>query len=271
VAAHSNAIVVLDNTGMEMINQDHFQKSEIRQRLDELHRMWELLLSKLAEKGMRLQQALVLVQFLRQCDEVMFWINDKETFVTTEEFGHDLEHVEVLQRKFDEFQKDMASQEFRVTDVCETADKLVSDQHPESSVVTDKKTELLEAWARLKALATERQQKLFGAHEIQRFNRDADETIAWIAEKDSVLSGQDRVLHLASVQTLQRKHEGIERDLAALEDRVRTINQEAKRLCSIHGEHTGQINTKNELIEKSWDELVSKAKESQTQRYQILK
>ena len=65
--------------------------------------------------------------------------------------------MEVLQRKFDEFQKDMASQEFRVTDVCETADKLVADQHPESDVVTNKKTELLEAWARLKALATERQ------------------------------------------------------------------------------------------------------------------
>lgn len=34
-------------------------------------------MSKLAEKGVKLQQALVLVQFLRQCDEVMFWINDK--------------------------------------------------------------------------------------------------------------------------------------------------------------------------------------------------
>ena len=43
-------------------------------------------------------------------------------------------------------------------------------------MVTDKKAELLEAWARLKALALERQQKLFGAHEIQRLNRDADET-----------------------------------------------------------------------------------------------
>ena len=52
----------------------------------------------------------VLVQFLRQSDEVLFWINDKEAFVTAEEFGHDLEHVEVLQRKFDEFQKDMATQ-----------------------------------------------------------------------------------------------------------------------------------------------------------------
>ena len=45
----------------------------------------------------------VIVQFLRQCDEVMFWINDKETFVTIEELGNYLEHVEVQQRKFDEF------------------------------------------------------------------------------------------------------------------------------------------------------------------------
>lgn len=48
-----------------------------------------------------------------------------------------------------------------------------------------------------------RQEKLFGAHEIQRFNRDADETIAWISEKDVVLSSDDYGRDLASVQTLQ--------------------------------------------------------------------
>ena len=41
----------------------------------------------------------------------------------------------------------------------------------------------MEAWARLKSLATERQQKLLGAHEIQRFNRDADEIETWMLEK----------------------------------------------------------------------------------------
>lgn len=77
-----------------------------------------------------------------------------------------------------------------------------------------------EAWERLKALSLRRQEKLFGAHEIQHFNRDADETIAWIAEKDVVLSTDDYGRDLASVQQLQRKHDGVERDLAALEDKV---------------------------------------------------
>lgn len=106
---------------------------------EDLHALWSLLLNRLAEKGMKLNQALVLVQFFRQCDEVMFWINDKETFVTTDEFGDDLEHVEVLQRKFDEFQKDMASQEYRVTEVNDLADKLVLEGHPESDVIIRRK------------------------------------------------------------------------------------------------------------------------------------
>ena len=50
--------------------------------------------------------------------------------------------------------------------------------------------------------------------------RDADETNAWIAEKDSILSSDDYGRDLAGVESLQRKHDGIERDLAALEDKV---------------------------------------------------
>ena len=66
--------------------------------------------------------------------------------------------------------------------------------------------ELTESWMRLKQLALMRQEKLFGAHEIQRLNRDADETVAWIAEKDVVLSSDDYGRDLATVQTLQVCH-----------------------------------------------------------------
>eukprot|EP00095_Tigriopus_kingsejongensis_P005059 maker-scaffold330_size203968-snap-gene-0.18 protein:Tk05059 transcript:maker-scaffold330_size203968-snap-gene-0.18-mRNA-1 annotation:"spectrin alpha chain" len=261
VAAHSNAIVVLDNTGMEMIHQEHFQRDAIKERLDELHRLWELLLSKLAEKGLRLQQVLVLVHFLRQRDEVMFWIRDKETFVTSSESGHDLEHVEVLQRKFDEFQKDMASQEYRVHEVCETADRLTGDQHPEYDQISSKKSELLEAWERLKKLSMARQEKLFGSQEIQKFNRDADETISWINEKDLLLSTDDYGKDLASVQTLQRKHDGLERDLAALSDKVGTLGKEADHLCQLHPENADEINGKKNEINSTWEALCTKAKE----------
>jgi hypothetical protein len=44
-------------------------------------------------------------------------------------------------------------------------------------------------------------------------------------EKDSALDSEDYGKDLRSVQGLQRKHEGLERDLAALEDKVSSVKQ----------------------------------------------
>lgn len=61
---------------------------------------------------------------------------------------------------------------------------------------------------------------------------------------------------------LQRKHEGIERDLAALEHKVLTLGNEASRLCEIHADHADQIKAKQEEMVKYWSELTAKAKVS---------
>ena len=49
-----------------------------------------------------------------------------------------------------------------------------------------------------------------------------DETKDWINEKDDGLNTEELGKDLRSVQALQRKHEGLERDLAALGDKVGT-------------------------------------------------
>jgi spectrin alpha len=259
VAAHANAIDELDKEGYDMINGGHFASETIQEILDRLHRLWELLLRKLQDKGLKLQQALQLIQFIRECDEVMFWISDKEAFVSSEEFGQDLEHVEVLQKKFDEFQKDLQNHEDRVIEVNQLGNKLLEGEHPEQETIRQRQEALNEAWERLKGLSLKRQERLFGAHEIQRFNRDADETLGWIAEKDTMLSTDDYGKDLASVQTLQRKHEGIDRDLLALEEKVRTLGTEADRLAEIHGDGADEIRKKQEEIESHWAQLRDKA------------
>lgn len=41
----------------------------------------------------------------REANELQQWIHEKEGTLTNEEVGSDLEQVEVLQKKFDDFQK----------------------------------------------------------------------------------------------------------------------------------------------------------------------
>jgi spectrin alpha len=79
--------------------------------------------------------------------------------------------VEVLQKKFDEFQKDLQNHEDKVTEVNTLSQQLLEDGHPDEETITQKRDEVNEAWARLKQLSLLRQERLFGAHEIQRFNR----------------------------------------------------------------------------------------------------
>ncbi len=52
---------------------DYFFKT----RLDEIHRLWDLLLKRLQIKSARLQLARKLEQFFRDCDEFIFWMRDK--------------------------------------------------------------------------------------------------------------------------------------------------------------------------------------------------
>ena len=66
----------------------------------------------------------------------------------------------------------------------------------------------------------ERANALATSHEVQRFFRDADETVDWITEKDCALDTEIVGNDLPSVQRLQRKHDGLERDLHAIEDKV---------------------------------------------------
>lgn len=90
---------------------------------------------------------------------------------TSEELGQDLEHVELLQKKFEEFQTDLAAHEERVNEVNQLAARLVQEAHPETQLITRKQEEVNTAWQHLKGLAQQRQAKLFGAAEVQRFNR----------------------------------------------------------------------------------------------------
>lgn len=61
-----------------------------------------------------------------------------------------------------------------------------------------------------------------------------DETISWIKEKEQLMASDDFGRDLASVQALLRKHEGLERDLAALEDKVRSFLIDIYMLLNCH-------------------------------------
>ena len=61
------------------------------------------------------------------------------------------------------------------------------------------------------------------------------------------------------MQTLQRKHEGLERDLAALGDKIRQLDDAANRLIQTHPDQSDAIYQKQREINQQWTQLTGKA------------
>ena len=110
---------------------------------------------------------------MRQADEVAAWISDREAVASSEELGKDLEHVEMLQKNFADFLKDLEANKARVAEVNQLAKKLLGERHPDSDLIESRQEAVNQSWSDLTTLAKHREEKLSGAHEIQKFNRSA--------------------------------------------------------------------------------------------------
>ena len=92
-------------TGQSLIDAGHYASDEINSRVEEIFQQWEELGEATDRKGVGLQQALSLVHFNRKVDGVQSLVRDRVAVASSQETGRDLEHCQVLMRKFDDFQK----------------------------------------------------------------------------------------------------------------------------------------------------------------------
>lgn len=113
-------------------------------------------------------------------------------------------------------------------------------------------------WDDLIDLANKRKKALEGAHQVQKFIRAGDETKSWMNEKETALLSEDYGRDLASVQALQRKHEGLERDLDALEEKVKTLGLDAAQLVGAQPKSGRVVREKEKEIVDAWNTLKSR-------------
>merc|ERR1719336_2850212 len=192
--------------------------------------------------------------------ELSNWIRTKEVVATIHDVSDDLEQVEVMQKKFDDFKADLRANEVRLAEMNEIAMQLVSLGQTEAAMKIQAQLEdLNQKWTQLKEVSNEQGAAFERAHEVQMFHRDVDETKDWIADKDEALNNDSVGHDLRTVQALQRKHEGLERDLAALGDKINQLDEKSNKLIASHPESSEVIITKKKEITEEWVQLKTRA------------
>lgn len=243
-------------------NLNHLDSIPTRQK--QIEDQYKNLLERAKERKDKLKDACKAYQMVRQAAELAQWLKDKEQIATIKVASDDLEQVEVLQKKFDDFIDELKTNEVRLAEMNDIATKLKDQGDTQAAAkIAEQVTHLNDKWNKLQEVSAQKAKQLDSAHEVQRFNRDVDETIDWIKEKEDALDDLDTLNEddVKSVKALKRKYDGLERDLAALDDKIVRMKDASNRLTNNRPDTAQQTKDKQDNVNQNWDKLLKQAKE----------
>lgn len=112
--------------GLTASQQNLVDNNSISARQAQINEQYDRLLSLARERQNKLNETVKAYVLVREASELTTWIKDKEMHAQVQDVGEDLEQVEVLQKKFDDFQTDLKANEVRLAEMNEIAMQLVT-------------------------------------------------------------------------------------------------------------------------------------------------
>ncbi|KAJ8340937.1 hypothetical protein SKAU_G00332280 [Synaphobranchus kaupii] len=229
---------------------------DIQRRLRDIRDLYMELLSLSDLRKKKLEDAMALYTIFSESDSCELWMSQKETWLVGLETPEKLEDLEVVQNRLGILAQEMGNVQTRVDDVNKAAKQLEDSRHPSIKSVKDCQSRLNKRWDAFKAMVEEKKRKVDSALSLHNYGLECDETEAWIKDKTRIIeSTQDLGNDLAAVMTIQRKLYGMERDLAAIQDKLDFLKREAKELAKDHPENAANILGRQRELDRAWDEL----------------
>ncbi|XP_050549982.1 spectrin beta chain isoform X5 [Spodoptera frugiperda] len=210
----------------------------------------------------RLLDALSLFKLLAEADAADQWIAEKDRMLDTMLPPKDIDDVEIMKHRYDGFDKEMNANASRVAVVNQLARQLIHVEHPQAARIQDRQAALNSAWSALREKAEGKKDELKSAQGVQTFHIECRETVSWIEDKKRILQQTDNLeMDLNGVMTLQRRLSGMERDLAAIQARISSLESEANAIEGDHPEEAQLIRDRVTMITENWEQLTQMLKE----------
>merc|ERR1719347_1746997 len=105
------------------------------------------------------------------------------------------------------------------------------------------------------------EKNLEGSASVIFFQKSCEDVCDWINEKSEKLEMEDLAKDLTTVKALQRKHKGIERELAPIKDKVGQVSQLGQDVIDSFPAERGNIEQRTRDVQEKWEMLENKARE----------
>ncbi|XP_068802060.1 spectrin beta chain, non-erythrocytic 5 isoform X2 [Struthio camelus] len=265
----------VQETGTSLINKDNPESSAILSKLQGILADYQSLLQKAETQRKFLQEQFQLYQFEREFQLVKAWLSSKQSVAESDDYGQDLDDVEVLEKKFRDFVNEVKPLGYsKVLSLNELASKLEKEGHSKTEVIQKRAKQINEMWEELCHAIQTRTENLRAAQQVHQYDHDVDEVKGWMQEKEAVVDIEDYGYDLPGVQTLLSQLEGVERDLGAIMKELERIRGEAWHLSRTYPQVKENIMERLTDVDECWENLGQKflerkARLSQAEQVQL--
>merc|ERR1719285_283191 len=243
----------------QMVERAHFDADNISTKMNDLTELYENFRTLLLEQRQSLEDQRLVMEFIYEAEEVTEWVDVQMMVAASEDYGKDVQHVEMLIKSFNTFMETQEEYQDKYRDVTKMGEELVANGNLHTHQVTSKLSEMAQLWEDLKELSVARQEALSGAKQVHVFDKNADETIMWIGEKEALFLSEDLGQDLETIQSLLDRQEGFKRDLDAIEGQVKEVEGEASVLCELFPDASAHVQSKVEATLSALNSLTSLA------------
>merc|ERR1711971_1097060 len=242
-------IEALETYSQQLIQSDHYAVPDIENKKKEVLDRWKKLKEAHIEKRAQLGESQTLQQFSRDADEIETWMLEKLQ-VAQEEAGKDPANIQSKHQKHQAFEAELAANADRVQSVLAMGQNLIDRRKCSGSeeAVTNRLDFIAEQWNILTQKTSERSMKLKEANRQRTFIAAVKDLDFWLGEIESLLNTDEVGKDLASVQNLMKKHQLVEADIIAHEDRIKDMNEQADSLMASGQFDSDDIREKRDLI-----------------------
>merc|ERR1711936_1481140 len=210
----------------------------------------------LIEKRAQLGEHQTLQQFSRDADEIETWMLEKLQLAQEENYK-DPANIQSKHQKHQAFEAELAANADRIQSVLAMGQNLIDRKKCSGSeeAVQNRLESIAEQWELLTQKTSEKSMKLKEANRQRTFIAAVKDLDFWLGEVESILTTDEVGKDLAPVQNLMKKHQLVEADIIAHEDRIKDMIDQSDSLVDSGQFDSNDIRDKRDNISKRYKHI----------------
>ncbi|EHB13805.1 Spectrin beta chain, brain 2 [Heterocephalus glaber] len=229
LAANKDWLDKVDKEGRELSLEKPDLKALVSEKLGDLHRRWDELETTTQAKARSLFDANRAELFAQSCSALESWLESLQAQLHSDDYGKDLTSVNILLKKQQMLEREMAVREKEVEAIQAQAKALAQEDQGAGEVERTSRA-VEEKFRALCQPMKERCQRLQASREQHQFHRDVEDEILWVTERLPMASSMEHGKDLPSVQLLMKKNQTLQKEIQGHEPRIADLTDRQRAL-----------------------------------------